>query len=156
MSASRSRWIAPLTVLFALAAYFLELHHPLQNLYQTFADTAPIVVLPQGRIVGTHLTKDFPQKIEAFLGFPYAIPPTGDRRFRTLQPLPLSNEKTYATKYGPLCPGKPYKHRGPWPDYSEDCLTINVYRPLGVRKGAQLPVALHVHGGAFNRGWGKH
>lgn len=36
---------------------------------------------------------------------------------------------------------------------SEDCLTLNVFRPK-VQLGEKLPVALYIHGGAFNRGTG--
>lgn len=35
------------------------------------------------------------------------------------------------------------------PDSSEDCLTINVFRPKGVHQGAKLPVMAWIYGGGF-------
>ncbi|TDZ24618.1 Lipase 1 [Colletotrichum orbiculare MAFF 240422] len=55
------------------------------------------------------------------------------------------------------CPGKqlvPFTD-DEWlgPDWeSEDCLTINVYRPRGHAAEKKLPVAVMIPGGAFNRG----
>ncbi|KAF2141335.1 uncharacterized protein K452DRAFT_272108 [Aplosporella prunicola CBS 121167] len=112
----------------------------------------PTVVLPQGKIVGKTLTGEWPQKIEAFRGFPYSLPPTGPRRFRPLEPLFTSNRTFDATDYGFVCPQKSF--RGPTiKPYNEDCLTVNVFRPAGTNSSANLPVALYVHGGAFNRGF---
>ena len=56
------------------------------------------------------------------------------------------------------CPGKqlvPFlDDDGLGPDYeSEDCLTINIWRPKGYSTAkAKLPVAVLIPGGAFNRG----
>jgi carboxylesterase type B len=41
---------------------------------------------------------------------------------------------------------------GPKLEESEDCLTINIFRPARVDSSKRLPVALYFHGGAFNRG----
>lgn len=38
---------------------------------------------------------------------------------------------------------------------NEDCLTVNVVRPEGVRAGAKLPVAVWIHGGAYYMGGGS-
>ena len=35
---------------------------------------------------------------------------------------------------------------------SEDCLTLNVFRPSGVSTSAALPVMVWVYGGGFERG----
>ncbi|KAF2194347.1 alpha/beta-hydrolase [Zopfia rhizophila CBS 207.26] len=113
----------------------------------------PVVTLPQGRIVGKKLTGEWPQTLESFRGIPYAVPPTGDRRFRPLETLPNSTITFHALDLGPVCPGKAFRSLPPKP-YNEDCLTVNIFRPAGTSKGANLPVAVHVHGGAFNRGFG--
>lgn len=122
----------------------------------------PAVVLPhQGKIIGvTHPAEQSlrPRKVEAFYGIPYAIPPTGDRRFRPAQHLPPSPDNVFdASKYGPVAPGKQLIPGGPTLVYSEDCLTVNVFRQAADEETQEkekklLPVAIYVHGGAFNRG----
>ena len=39
---------------------------------------------------------------------------------------------------------------------SEDCLFLNVWKPAGAVPGAQLPVMVWIHGGAFVFGSGSH
>uniref|UniRef100_A0A0W0FR75 Carboxylic ester hydrolase n=1 Tax=Moniliophthora roreri TaxID=221103 RepID=A0A0W0FR75_MONRR len=57
-----------------------------------------------------------------------------------------------ARDFGSRCPGKQLVQI-PGSDIreSEDCLTINIFRPK-FHHSQKLPVALYVHGGAFNRG----
>ncbi|KAI9901277.1 hypothetical protein N3K66_003094 [Trichothecium roseum] len=149
----------------------------------------PAVQLPQGKVLGVTIGDGdpaqqqhrLPRPVEAFYAIPYALPPTGDRRFRPAVPVPVppagapdDDNATVldATGYGPSAPGKPLLPiDGPALEYSEDCLTANVFRHVpdennnnnnnsgsnseggggGARKGL-LPVAVYVHGGAFNRG----
>lgn len=47
------------------------------------------------------------------------------------------------------CPGKQLLGKGG--DNSEDCMTVNVFRQKRVGD-EKLPVAVYIHGGAFNRG----
>ena len=117
------------------------------------ADTKPpSVTLVQGRVVGTQLKDTFPQPVDAFLGVPYALPPVGDRRFRPAFKVPSSSDTIYASKYGPVAPGKALLSGGPKLVQSEDCLTANIFRPAGSNDTGKLPVAVYLHGGAFNRG----
>ncbi|KAF8206497.1 carboxylesterase family protein [Mycena galopus ATCC 62051] len=121
--------------------------------------TTPCVSLGHGTtIVGSLLREaDWPQAVDAFRGIPYALPPVGDRRFRTLVPLPPGQGQVHATQFGPRCPGKQLRQL-PGGDgaESEDCLTLNVFRPQIDNSENQfkfkLPVAVYIHGGAFNRG----
>ncbi|MBC2665488.1 carboxylesterase family protein [Novosphingobium flavum] len=98
--------------------------------------------------------------VQAFLGIPYAAPPTGQRRWR--EPLPVSPWQGHrdATRPGPAC----YQAlAGAWGPYtaefvagapiSEDCLTLNIWKPAGGRRG--LPVLVFIHGGAFQGGAGS-
>jgi acetylcholinesterase len=62
----------------------------------------PRVVLSQGVIAGTVLDSKYPAPVEAFMGLPYAQPPTGDRRFRRAVALQESNKTFKAQKYGPM------------------------------------------------------
>ncbi|KAJ3567939.1 hypothetical protein NP233_g6036 [Leucocoprinus birnbaumii] len=42
--------------------------------------------------------------VQEFLGIPFALPPTGNLRFRLPQPVPAYNGTIDATAYGPSCP----------------------------------------------------
>lgn len=65
------------------------------------ARQAPIVVLRQGTLLGTiRDDADFPHPLEAFLGVPYALPPTGERRFARPEPVESSSRKIDASQYG--------------------------------------------------------
>ncbi|KAL2864058.1 putative extracellular lipase [Aspergillus lucknowensis] len=121
--------------------------------------TQPSVTLPQGKVVGIQLTNNntFPQPVDAFLGIPYARPPIGDLRFRPPLKVTPSTNTIDASKYGPAAPGKALLPGGPELEQSEDCLTANVFRPApkaeaGKSEDKLLPVAIYIHGGAFNRG----
>jgi carboxylesterase type B len=35
------------------------------------------------------------------------------------------------------------------PSPSEDCLYLNIYRPVGTEKGKRMPVLIYFHGGGF-------
>lgn len=116
-------------------------------------DTSPSVSLPQGKVVGVQLNDStLPQPIDGFLGIPYALPVTGDRRFRRpVKVSPSPDAVIDASKYGPSGPGKPLLKGAPL-TYSEDCLTANIFRQSSSSRTEKLPVALYLHGGAFNRG----
>ncbi|KAJ7274442.1 acetylcholinesterase precursor [Mycena haematopus] len=102
----------------------------------------PCVSLGLGTtVVGSVLREaGWPRAVGAFRGVPYALPPVGNRRFRALVPLPPTQGDDRAE--------------------SEDCLTLNVFRPKvdadsdsdSENLNSKLPVALYIHGGAFNRG----
>lgn len=123
----------------------IHLHHrDSQNMTES-----PSVTLSQGKTIGVQLT-DCPQPIDAFLGIPYAKPPIGDLRFRPAQKLPSSKDPIDASKYGPAAPGKALLPGGVT-EQSEECLTVNIFRPSNAASD-KLPVAIYVHGGAYNRG----
>jgi carboxylesterase type B len=120
---------------------------------QSKLSSSPVVTLPQGKLIGIVQSDSLPQPIECFLGFPYAQPPIGDLRFRPLVPVESSTEAFYAQQYGKAAPGKPLITPRLPLEYSEDCLTANVFRPVPKNDEAcRLPVLVYVHGGAFNRG----
>ncbi|KAI8193359.1 Lipase 4 [Colletotrichum sp. SAR 10_65] len=112
----------------------------------------PSVTIAQGTVVGTVVTEAIPRPVEAFRGIPYAQPPTGDRRFRPPVKVEPSTATIDASKFGAVAPGKQLFPGGPKFEYSEDCLTANVFRPQGAGKKDLLPVGVYIHGGAFNRG----
>ncbi|KAI1342516.1 putative extracellular lipase [Xylariaceae sp. FL0016] len=113
----------------------------------------PEVKIAQGTVVGIQETGAYPTPVDRFLGIPFALPPTGDRRFRPPERVPPSTETIDASHFGYRAPAKQFVVRGPKLEESEDCLTANIFRQSGSVTGAKvLPVAIYFHGGAFNRG----
>lgn len=96
-------------------------------------------------------------RVEAFLGIPYAAPPVGEARWREPQPAPAWQGERDASQFGPSCQQAAAGAWGPYsseflaaPPFSEDCLSLNVWKPAGKR--ARLPVLVFIHGGGFGGG----
>lgn len=111
----------------------------------------PLATTSSGTLRGT-----VEGKAEAFLGVPYAQ----SERWRDPQPVKAWKGTRDASRYGPAC----YQGlAGSWGPYtqefvaggpiSEDCLTLNVWKPAGKTSG--LPVFVFIHGGAFQGGAGS-
>lgn len=110
-----------------------------------------------------------PRAVEAWRGIPYAQSTGGQNRLRPPVPLPLEEEATAAApgrvvvtradRLGQVCPGST-AGRADASFEGEDCLNLNVYRPVGTTStsssatSSRLPVIVYVHGGAFNAGAG--
>lgn len=119
----------------------------------TATSDRPRVTLPQGTVVGVRETGEYPGAIEAWKGIPYCQPPVGDLRFRPPVKLPTSDNVLDASRYGPRAYAKQFIVIGEQLPESEDCLTVNIFRQEGSSGSKKLlPVALYMHGGAFNRG----
>ncbi|XP_055678821.1 juvenile hormone esterase-like [Lutzomyia longipalpis] len=85
---------------------------------------------------------------EAFYSIPYAEPPVGKLRFEN--PVPKSGWSGYwdATFFRGVC----LQDHNIYPDPirgSEDCLYLNVYRPVYRKKGVKMPVMVFIHGGSW-------
>lgn len=102
--------------------------------------------------------------ITVFKGIPYAAPPVGELRWREPQPVvPWSGVKV-ADKFGRIpwqkdlsgmdLYGKEFYSDG-MPEMSEDCLFLNVWAPTKSLSNtdSKLPVAMWIHGGAFDHGF---
>ncbi|KAI0052988.1 esterase 1 [Auriscalpium vulgare] len=107
----------------------------------------PQVLLGNTTIIGV----DIPGSSQEFFGgIPFAEPPTGSLRFAP--PVPRLSygdlETLAATAYGPSCvqPGSDLSQM------SEDCLTLNIYRPTGLASNSSLPVLVWIYGGSFFAG----
>lgn len=76
---------------------------------------------------------------ERWLGIPFAQPPLGKLRFKA--PAPIANPSPVvqrAIEFGNACPQLPSDATfGP---QGEDCLTLNVWRPVGTSANDRLPV----------------
>ena len=82
--------------------------------------------------------------VEAFLGIPYAESTGGQNRFEPPVSKAAWDGVLRATAYGPACAQRTDVAGRP---ESEDCLTLNVWRPVGAI--GQRPVLFFIHGGAF-------
>ena len=80
----------------------------------------------------------------SFKGIPYAAPPVGALRWRMPQPAKPWPDVLAADKFGPACMQTDDVPK------SEDCLTLNVWRPAGA--AGPLPVMVWIYGGALVHG----
>jgi para-nitrobenzyl esterase len=78
-------------------------------------------------------------------GVPYAAPPVGELRWRVPQPIKAWTEVKDASHFGPAC-----MQTDDIPK-SEDCLTLNIWRPTKAQR-APLPVMIWIYGGAMVHG----
>uniref|UniRef100_A0A0K8TZC5 Carboxylic ester hydrolase n=4 Tax=Bactrocera latifrons TaxID=174628 RepID=A0A0K8TZC5_BACLA len=101
----------------------------------------------QGRLMpglGAH-------NFEAFLGIPYALPPVGERRFAIPKSFPRWWGMLDATAPKQNCVQKNYILPNPVVEGVEDCLYLNIYRPIIDAKHL-LPVMVYIHGGGWFSG----
>ncbi|KAF5307041.1 hypothetical protein FQR65_LT18484 [Abscondita terminalis] len=104
----------------------------------------PLVTTPNGVIQGTHSRSYKGLDYSQFIGVPYAQPPVGNLRFKD--------------------PGTCIEmiQHNPHPEGGnligqEDCLYLNIFVPrTNPQSKDQLDVIVHVHGGAFNFGYGNN
>ncbi|KAI0265664.1 carotenoid ester lipase precursor [Gloeopeniophorella convolvens] len=131
----------------------------------TIRSSGPTATLDNGTFVGTSSSG-----VNKFLGIPFAQPPVGDLRFRLPQPNSAYTGTHDATTFGPACPQQALQLPIPGElaqeaiDFitnsiynlvtpsSEDCLTLNVVTPAGVKSGTKLPVVVWIFGGGFELG----
>ncbi|MBM4243751.1 MAG: carboxylesterase family protein [Deltaproteobacteria bacterium] len=90
-------------------------------------------------------------EVDAFLGIPFAESTGGANRFQPPVPKARMSGVFAASTSSPACPQElnpPYGAAS----ISEDCLTVNVWRPTGVSEGDDRPVMLWIYGGSFTSG----
>jgi carboxylesterase type B len=125
----------------------------------------PTVKISSGTIVGSSFGG-----VDSFNGIPFAQPPVGPLRLKSPQPLNSSLGTFDATGMAKSCPqmfsstasnefvqevlnnltDNPLFKQVT--EQSEDCLTINVYRPTGATSSSNLPVLFWIFGGGFELG----
>jgi len=94
----------------------------------------------------------------AYLGLPYAAPPTGSQRWRAPSPPQAWTGVRDATRLRSDCTQALGRRAilgggGGIVAGGEDCLFLNIYAPTG-QADAPLPVMVYLHGGAFTIGAG--
>jgi len=129
----------------------------------TTVEGLPPVITQYGAVQGS-LSAD--GSVRIWLGLPYAAPPVGERRWKAPQPHEPWNGILNARSFGSPCMqmgamyGPPPEGKA-WgisnvevfgkPVGSEDCLTLNIWRPNS--EDRDLPVLLFVHGGSNVAGY---
>ena len=134
------------------------LHITCSSISQIIAASEPTVTvkLQEGIIRGQLETSDGGSEYYSFYGIPYALPPTGSRRF--MKPEPIRSWKGIVGGEIVECAqensgredlfnfgGKKLRGR-------EDCLVTNIYTPATKFDRDDLPVIVFVHGGGYFAG----
>lgn len=98
----------------------------------------------------------------AWLGIPYAAPPTGELRWRAPRSPESWREPRLALTHGPVCPQFANVLSGqsgtaPEPGTlvgQEDCLTLDIHAPARIDGADPVPVMVWIHGGGNSIGSG--
>ncbi len=91
-----------------------------------------------------------------FLGIPYAESTAGANRWAPPVPKAPFTGVLRATKRGPMCPqGTDAAFSAGGNTTSEDCLSLNIFRPARATDGTPRTVLVWIHGGAFVLGAGS-
>lgn len=120
----------------------------------------PVLKIEGGEIQGVTVETN---GVYVYKGIPYAAAPVGENRWRAPQPVVPWNGIKIADSFG--APAQQAKHTLDsfygkeffWqgdPEYSEDCLFLNVWTQAPGKTGKKLPVAMWIHGGGYGAGWG--
>jgi len=121
---------------------------------------APTIQISTGRVQGVVRTYTPPPatgglasggaySVNEYRGIPYALAPTGERRWALPVPVTsLGSSVFQAYEFGPACPQQA-RFNLTEASNNEDCLSINVSVPAGTKASDNLPVFIWIHGGAF-------
>ena len=90
-----------------------------------------------------HVRGSIENGVQVFRGIRYGT----TRRFQAPIPPPPLRYVVDALSFGPSAPQNDDKYR----PQSEDCLFLNLWTPQA-RRGANLPVMVYFHGGAYSTG----
>lgn len=137
--------------LFIIMSSSLLTHHTSVVAQESNSNASPTVQTENGVVRG--VTEG---GVTSFKGIRFAAPPVGEYRWRPPQPVDSWEGVRDATEYGANCAQSGW---GAAPGTiaegsSEDCLFLNIWKPAGVEEGANLPVMVWIHGGAFVGGSG--
>jgi len=116
------------------------------------ADSQSVVRTDAGIVQGT-----LEEGLAVFRGIPYAAPPVGKLRWQPPQAPPSWTGVQKAASFGPACPQQEVSELeggGDLGRMSEDCLYLNIWKPL-TQRNEKLPVMVWIHGGGFVVGAGS-
>ena len=123
------------------------------------AEKNPVLTVEGGQLQGVETSE---KGVIVYKGVPYAAAPVGDFRWKEPQPVTPWEGVKVADTFG--APNWQNKHTpGGYtpefffdgdPEFSEDCLYLNVWTPAAGKENKKLPVCLWIHGGGYTAGWG--
>lgn len=120
----------------------------------------PVLTVEGGQIQGIETAT---KGIIAYKGIPYAAPPTGQNRWKAPQPVVAWEGVKVCDTFGAPCVQAAHTPGGYTPEFffdgdpefSEDCLYMNIWTPAAGQTSKKLPVTLWIHGGGYTAGWGS-
>ncbi|KAH9816610.1 putative carotenoid ester lipase precursor [Melampsora americana] len=137
--------------------FFLSLAASLHASIISRQEPGPAVTIQSGTFKGNSSGV-----LDGFYGIPYATPPVGPLRLKPPTPLTRKFPDFDATRTPPACTqhGNPTDKlakmlpiKTPEVTGQEDCLTLDIVRPSGVKKGDKLPVFFWIFAGGFTFGY---
>ncbi|QIA65707.1 carboxylesterase family protein [Vibrio astriarenae] len=125
---------------------------PAEEITVQIGDTA-VKAMKESLVITSNTEDDKIGYVEAFKGIKFAEA----ERFAHSKIVELSDLESEegladATEFGFVCPQTKKTELG----QSEDCLNLNIWRPVGVADDAELPVYVFIHGGDFEYGAGSN
>jgi len=107
-----------------------------------------------GEVCGTQVQADAASRsVDVFRGVPYGESTAGANRWQPPLPKAAWQGIRPALEFGDICPQEVPSYPSSPP--SEDCLSLNVWRPAGADPDSTLPVMVFIHGGGFESGSGS-
>ncbi|KAJ6554355.1 carotenoid ester lipase precursor [Mycena capillaripes] len=111
----------------------------------------PIISLPYGTFQGATSGN-----VTRFLGVPFAQAYVCSGRFEAPKAPQLLHSIQNATEFGPACPQQAFNlslgSPPTYPSISENCLTLDVFKPTSSNSISKLPVFVYIFGGGFEIG----
>jgi len=127
----------------------------LLSVVSVFSYDNVLVNTADGPVQGDVLTLHTGDKINTFLGIPFAEPPVGPLRWQAPELPTKWTEPFIANELGNACPqaevGVIWLTNPLWFKYSENCLNVNVFAPNNT-DGAPYPVMFWIYGGGNQAG----